>query len=460
VLHRDLKPANIILGDFGEVYVLDWGLAKLAGTTEAQEESLDLTQESMHRTMTGSMIGTPGYMSPEQMRGELDRLDVRTDVYSLGAILFEILAGEPLHPTVSIQRIIGSTIQGTDARPSARGGPDVPPELDAICVRATALLPADRYASARALSDAIEGFLDGDRNVQLRRDLSKSHVDAAHAALAQVAAGGEAAHAARTTALREVGSALALDPQNPEALQTMANLLMHVPAEVPREAEPELRAAAASSRREAARVGANRFLLWSAFIPIALWMGIRHIPSAAASIATVLLCGATAWWMSRLAAVRLRHGFALLVLSSITIAAMSALFGPFVLVPGLVATNTMFFAMNADRPARRVVIAMGVLAIALPFFLEIAGVVPEAYAFQDGLLQVLPRATNFPKLQTMFCLLFTSLAMVIIPGISMGRMRDALTAAERRLFLQAWHLRQLVPTSAQKALSSQKGSRG
>ncbi|NUQ78245.1 MAG: hypothetical protein HUU21_32350, partial [Polyangiaceae bacterium] len=268
--------------------------------------------------------------------------------------------------------------------------------------------------------------------------------------------GGEDAQAARALALREIGSALALNPSNVDALRTMARLLIDVPEEAPPEAAAEINATSANARRDAAKMGANRFMMWLAFLPLALWMGVRHIPSTAAAVIAMLLCAGASWWMARRTSVDRRHGLVLLLLSSLAVGLMSALFGPFILVPGLVATNTMFFAMNAGRQERRVVIAAGVMTIALPFILEISGILPPAYSFSGGALQVLPRATDLPATQTMLCLLLTSLAMVVIPALLMGRMRDALTHAERRLVLQAWHLRQLVPGGGRGELSPRK----
>ncbi len=150
VLHRDLKPGNIMLGAYGELYILDWGLAKVLGAAEASsapdtlEEPVEAPLSQRHRTIAGSMMGTPGYMAPEQIRGEIDALDERTDVFALGAILFEVLTLEPLFGRRGdgVNAVLAATLKGADARASARA-PDraVPPELDAVCVRATARDP-------------------------------------------------------------------------------------------------------------------------------------------------------------------------------------------------------------------------------------------------------------------------------------------------------------------------------
>ncbi|MDQ3369388.1 MAG: serine/threonine protein kinase, partial [Myxococcota bacterium] len=136
VVHRDLKPSNIMLGDYGEVYVLDWGIARVlteprVGSTSDRHDAQQDVDTLDQGTQAGSLLGTPGYMAPEQIRGQ-PALQA-ADVYALGSILFEILAGEPLHPRG--QAAITSTLSQPQASPaSRRGGDRVPPELDALCV--------------------------------------------------------------------------------------------------------------------------------------------------------------------------------------------------------------------------------------------------------------------------------------------------------------------------------------
>ena len=166
VVHRDLKPANIMLGDYGEVYVLDWGVARVladaAVPVQPDIETLD------GETSAGVLLGTPGYMAPEQIHG----LEVvpATDVYALGSILFEILTSEPLHPRGD--GALGSTLTRPQQSPSERVRErEIPPELDLACHDAVAEHPQDR-PSARALADRVQRYLDGDRDLERRRALA------------------------------------------------------------------------------------------------------------------------------------------------------------------------------------------------------------------------------------------------------------------------------------------------
>ncbi|MBC7172122.1 MAG: serine/threonine protein kinase, partial [Polyangiaceae bacterium] len=207
VVHRDLKPSNLMLGDFGEVYVLDWGIAKLLDTSEPSTSSLTLPLDTDDATRHDEVLGTIGYMAPEQLTSPTT-VDARADVYSLGAVLFHILTLEPLHGYGTAQERARSTQLGAEARPTRRA-PDreLPPELDGVCERATALNPNDRYQSARALHDALEAFLEGDRDTRLRAELAEQHVENARLAAQRMATDGPDASDQRKRALREAGRA-------------------------------------------------------------------------------------------------------------------------------------------------------------------------------------------------------------------------------------------------------------
>lgn len=173
VLHRDLKPGNIMLGQYGETLVVDWGLAKPLGRpggeapTVHPEATLPLMPEPVLQpqsgsgsapTQMGSAVGTPAYMSPEQAAGRLDQLGPASDVYSLGATLYVLLTGKPPQEDDDLGVVLHRVQQGEFLAPrSVR--PVVPKALNAICLKAMALKPGDRYASPRKLAEDIEAWL-------------------------------------------------------------------------------------------------------------------------------------------------------------------------------------------------------------------------------------------------------------------------------------------------------------
>jgi formylglycine-generating enzyme required for sulfatase activity len=173
VLHRDIKPSNIMLGAYGETLVVDWGLAKMGARREAPihapEVSLGpLTSGNTPATRIGSAVGTPAYMSPEQAAGALDQLGPASDVYSLGATLYTVLSNRPPFVGDDFFVVRGLILQGAFP-PSHVVCADVPRALEAICRKAMALAPADRYSSARALAEEIEKWL-GDAPVSAYRE--------------------------------------------------------------------------------------------------------------------------------------------------------------------------------------------------------------------------------------------------------------------------------------------------
>jgi serine/threonine protein kinase/tetratricopeptide (TPR) repeat protein len=160
VLHRDIKPANIIVGNYGETLVIDWGLAKAQGRTDtsdgSDERPLTTSPASGSAdTLPGSALGTPSYMSPEQAAGRLDILGPRSDVYSLGATLYCLLTGEAPFEGDDVGAILRA-VQGGDFRPPRSLAPSLDRALEAVCLQAMALAPEDRYASPRALADDLE----------------------------------------------------------------------------------------------------------------------------------------------------------------------------------------------------------------------------------------------------------------------------------------------------------------
>src|SRR5262249_15034798 len=163
VLHRDLKPANVMLGKFGETLVVDWGLAKVISCSEEARTASDVTLRPASAgvlipTQAGAVVGTPAYMSPEQAGGQLDRIRPVSDVYSLGATLYELVTGQAPFGGGDALEVLLKVREGRFRRPrQVKGG--VPPALEAICLKAMALQPEERYATAQDLAADIEHWL-------------------------------------------------------------------------------------------------------------------------------------------------------------------------------------------------------------------------------------------------------------------------------------------------------------
>jgi serine/threonine protein kinase len=158
VIHLDLKPANIQVGHYGEVLVCDWGLGKLIGGTDEIDDDELLNPDLLSgMTVYGKVKGTPGYMAPEQIRGE-DR-DKRTDIYALGALLYAVLTCRPPLDGDTDAMLVAA-VSGDIVPPTERGS-GVPESLSAVVMKAMALEPADRYASVSDLITDVRAFLGG-----------------------------------------------------------------------------------------------------------------------------------------------------------------------------------------------------------------------------------------------------------------------------------------------------------
>jgi serine/threonine-protein kinase len=431
VVHRDLKPANIMLGDFGEVYVLDWGIARVAGeaASRASFTDIDTLDDNTPATVAGTVLGTPGYMSPEQVRGDAD-LDGRGDVYALGCILFEILAGKPLHPRGHAG--LTSALAGIDGRPS-RIAADTPPELDAICATATKAERDERFASARALGDAVRRFLDGDRDLAMRKQLAQTELERAHDALAKNA---------NTDALRAAARALALDPKAREPAELVGRLMLEPPKETPPEVDVELgELENAEARGHAWRAGIAT-LGYVGFLPLMYAAGLRdpwYLGTLAGLAALSLVVTSMVSRQGRfgLTYVGLLANVGLVI-------TLARVLSPLLIAPAVAAITSGLFALVPHINPWKIYAAFAG-ALLFAWVGELLGWLPQTTFVSGGGL-VLHAATD--HLDPTFTLIGMTLWLLAAPAFALVLCRALLVdrqRMQRSLQIQSWQLRQLVP---------------
>ena len=451
VLHRDLKPSNVMLGDYGEVYVLDWGLARILDEAPLEPETRDAGAAPRRPEVSnaridlsratvddGSMAGTPGYMAPEQLNG--DALDARTDVYSLGVVLYEILTLRRYREITTLAAAAMDVHDGRVARPSDVD-PAVDPELDGICVRATAIDPNGRIQSAGALADAIERVLDGEHDAELRTAAAARHVQRAKEALASKERDGREAR--RVRAMHELLRAATLDPSADEARSLLVELLSGA-SEIPEGARGDIRAARDVHRNEglsAAIVGICAWLLPTpivlAVVPVLSW------PATGATLLACLVVVAIALGARARGRFDTSIAITLATLTSLIILGISGILGPFVLTPVCAVAVSMFFAMYVSRRERAIVTVLFTIVGLLPFVLEALGLVPPSYAIANDQIVLYARTLSLPPVATILALAWACGSFTVISAWMTGRMHDRLERAEERLLVSAWHLRQL-----------------
>jgi eukaryotic-like serine/threonine-protein kinase len=445
IVHRDLKPSNIMLGDFGEVYVLDWGIARALG--EADDPSTlaanrdDLALDS-GETRAGTVLGTPAYMAPEQLAG--DRAGTAADLYSLGCVLYEIVSGEMLHGS---RRSLSSIVTPADARPS-RIRRDAPPELDTVCVHATSLDPMTRPTSARALGDAVQAFLDGDRDLAVRTELARGHLADARAALQS----NDEDH--RQAAMRSAGRALALDPASTEAAELVAHLVLQPPPHVPAEVEEALAVVDVETAREQARLGALALVGYLGFVPMLLWTGVRDVAFVIAFVVLVVVSTLQVLSLARRDRVTSGGIYLNACINAVLIGLICRMVGPFIIAPTLVTTTLIGYAAHPRFGRITIIAAILASAVIVPWALELCGVLSKTYEFVDGKIILSSSVITFRSapVQVAFAVLLVALLAVV--AVLSRMMAERQRRAARKFEVQAWRLRQLVPTTTGKPAST------
>ncbi len=209
VAHRDLKPANVMLGSWGEVLVVDWGLAKILGDG-AEHASLSSPRagDDALATRQGSVAGTPAFMAPEQARADQEAIGAPADLYALGAILRVILTGRPPYGGLSAAEIVAKVVAGPPPPLIQTRGP-LPDELVAVCTRAMARDPADRHGSASEFAEELAAWLDG----AARRERAMDTLLAARSLLPEAARARDEAARLEAEATELLASTRSFDPE-------------------------------------------------------------------------------------------------------------------------------------------------------------------------------------------------------------------------------------------------------
>jgi len=305
----------------------------------------------------------------------------------------------------------------------------IAPELVAIVERACAQDPADRFQTARELHDALERYLDGDRDLEARTRLAAEHARRAAAALARDA---------RDEAGHEVGRALGLDPQNAHALRTLMLLLTTAPVELPPAATAEMHERWRARHRRTLRASTLTTLTMLALVPLIAWMGVRDGTLFAAFIALTLAAVGTQY-----AAAESKHWLPVVLAFTFTnsaVAVLGASMGLLGVVPAAFAILAMAFRLHYTRALHGVLVLLGSFAaLTIPLL-----AFPPRFT-ADGALAIAPHMNAFPHTATLVSLalgLFGTLGV----GVLYGRLYSKeIERADRQLVFHAWQLRQLLP---------------
>ena len=433
IVHRDLKPSNVMLGNYGDVYVIDWGVARILDNrrTSSMMAAVADTLAPDH-TAAGVVLGTPGYMAPEQLKG----LDVgpAADVYSLGAILFEILAGEPLHPHGR------EAFASTFARPTdspARRRPDraIAPELDTLTVAALAEEPGER-PTARELAERVENYLDGDRDLEHRRALAMEQLALARTALADPARHVEAGQAATR--------ALALDPESAEAARLVAEMILKPPRELPKQLVESLDASERELNMQRSRLAMFAFLSIYTFLPVfMIFQSVKDWFQLTLVFAAATVMAALAWHNGKTG----RTPSWVLLLGNFTLSFMfMRLTGTFILSAALVCGQSLSLASRGQIAHRPWALIMWiVLTLGVPVLLEYFGVIERTWWMSEQ--GITSRGVVIRTVRDLDVLFLTigQIALAVVVGVYSLSTTRAREDAQRRAHIQAWHLQQLIP---------------
>jgi hypothetical protein len=317
-----------------------------------------------------------------------------------------------------------------------------PPELDAICERATRADPAARFDSARALGNAVQAFLDGDRDIAARVALARLHIAEARAALV---AGENEDH--RRTAMRAAGRALALDPTATEAADLVTHLMLKPPTHAPAEVERHLDLIDTESAQYQGRLATVSMLGYLGFVPLLLWTGVRDPVFVVAFALLAVGSCLHLFMLSRRTEFRRGGIYLNACINAVLIGLIARMVGPLIIAPTLAITTLMGYAAHARFGRISVMAVILGAAVMVPWVLERIGVLSPSYHFTaDGALVLSSSIVRFSPLPVEVAFAALLVALLAVVGLLSRGLAKRQREATRALELHAWHLRQVVPS--------------
>ena len=396
VVHRDIKPHNIMLGDLGEVYVLDWGIARISGDESEGEVGI---------------VGTLGYMAPEQY--DSPNVDPRADVYALGCILFEVL--------------------------TAAASTDVAPELDALCADATRIDPERRLASAAELAAGIQRYLDGDRDHAVRRELADTYATAAHQQLSR------GTEDARARAMHSAGRALALDPTHGNAQSIVGRLLLQPPAAIPAAVEVALNDHRDTTGRKHFRTAAFTYASYLAFLPFLAFARVHDARPIILILATIAVNFTILVTIARKPHPSQVWLYVVLAIHGLLLSICGVLIAAPLILPAMAVTSLTAFLSNPRVRHATPVVLVHVLAVFAPVGLERVGVLPRTFSTNGDTFAIHSWSVTISAGWLLVIVMLAAVSHLISSTAMVRQLRRAEEHAQLELRVYKWHLEQLLP---------------
>lgn len=245
--------------------------------------------------------------------------------------------------------------------------------------------------------------------------------------------------------MRELGRALALDPDNDEAHGTLMSIMATPPPTLPSEVVVSLAAAEETRIRRAALVSVGGYAAIFLYLPFFAWLGVKNgFGLVPLYFLALVSAGAAAYvWRVRASEVGV---LGVMFASTLMLASTATLFGPLLVTPMLIAVNTGAYMLILQGAYRLITVVTGIGMLLAVTALGLFGVLPGGYLFDNGAIHVLEGAVYFPETPTIVFLVIVSVATIVTPAVLAGQIRDALGDLERQLYLYAWHVSELVPS--------------